>query len=181
MDAIESHLRQVEEGMTLLDTEEINRVVRVLKVVKDVGGTVYLFGNGGSHTTAAHFANDLSKMLRIKAECLGNMTALVTAYGNDTGWRNMYSGILAHRVKERDCVVGISCGGNSENVLFGLRLGRERECFSIGLTGMDNSSEINKLGLDALVHTPGVPDIRVQEDLHLMVCHAIVRQMQEER
>lgn len=178
-DRVGTHFSEVSEGMTLLDVQAIEKAVMVLSVVRRNGGTVYLFGNGGSHTTASHFANDLLKVSRLKAVCIGDMTSSMLAYGNDDGWKNMFSNPLKEMLRERDGVVGISCSGNSENVVSGLRVAIDEGILAVGLTGMSESSEINKIGVNALVHTLGVSDIRVQEDLHLMVCHAIVRGLQE--
>lgn len=180
MSKIGIHFRQIEEGMTLMDEDEILNLVNVLQVGKKQGGTVYLFGNGGSHATASHFANDLMKMCRIPTVCVGDMASAMLAWGNDTGWENMFYGPLAEMVKEKDVVIGISCSGNSANVIRAL-IGAKDEWGVLcgGMTGISNGSEINMLGLDALIHAR-VPDIRVQEDLHLMVCHAIVRAIQED-
>lgn len=179
MNAIIKHLTQVEEGMTLLDRDEVLQMVRVIRLIKAAAGTLYLFGNGGSHATASHFANDLTKMIKIRAVCVGDMTPVVTAYGNDTGWENMFASHLSAVCRDTDGLVGISCSGNSNNVLKGLGVGKTKGLLTIGLTGISNSSPINYLDLDALVHAR-VPDIRVQEDLHMMVCHAVVRCLQEE-
>jgi D-sedoheptulose 7-phosphate isomerase len=179
MNAITKHMRQVEEGMTLLDIVEVERLVSVLKFVKERKGTVYLFGNGGSHATASHFANDLMKMAKIKAGCVGDMAPAVMAWGNDTGWENMYYGPLSELVETYDAVIGISCSGNSENVVRALRAGLDQwDVLTACLTGMSDSNVASTLGLDAVVHVR-VPDIRVQEDIHLMVCHAVVRALQE--
>jgi len=180
MKKIGIHFKQVEEGMTLMDEGEIEKVVDFLRTVRALGGVVYVFGNGGSHSTAGHFANDLAKMCRIKAICVGEMQASMLAYGNDTGWENMFYGPLSGMVGEKDGLFGISCSGNSENVVRALKAGMEE--FGVvcaGLTGMSETSAMSTMGLDALVHAR-VPDIRVQEDLHLMVCHAIVRAVQED-
>lgn len=179
MNATTKHMRQVEEGMTLLDIVEVERLVSVLKFVKERKGTVYLFGNGGSHATASHFANDLMKMAKIKAVCIGDMAPAVMAWGNDTGWENMYYGPLSELVETYDAVIGISCSGNSENVVRALRAGLDQwDVLTACLTGMSDSNVVSTLGLDAVVHVR-VPDIRVQEDIHLMVCHAVVRALQE--
>ena len=176
---IRKHLAQVSEGMTLLDMEEIEKVVMSLGIIRKGGGTVYVCGNGGSHTTASHFANDLMKMVRIKAVCLGDMSATVFAYGNDDGWVDMFKKPLEDMLKPGDAVVGISCSGKSVNIISALGFAVSEGAIAIGLTGISNDSEINRMDLTALVHMLGVPDIRVQEDLHLMVCHAIVRTLQE--
>ena len=179
MKKIGIHFAQVEEGLTLMDQDEIAGMVHVLNMVKQNGGTVYVFGNGGSHATAGHFANDLMKMCRIKAVCVGDMASAMMAWGNDTGWENMFYGPINEMVQPNDGVVGISCGGNSENVTRALIAAKDEwGVLCAGMTGISNSSEINMIGLDALIHAR-VPDIRVQEDLHLMVCHAIVRAIQE--
>lgn len=172
------HFSEVSEGITLLEKQEISVAIMVMNIVRKNGGTVYLFGNGGSHTTASHFANDLLKVARVKAVCIGDMTSSMLAYGNDDGWKKMFSNPLEGMLRECDGVVGISCSGNSENVVSGLRVALDRGVLAVGLTGMSLDSEINKIGLNALVHTLGSPDIRVQEDLHVMVCHSIIRSLQ---
>lgn len=180
MDAIEKHLRQVEEGMSLLDQSEVMKLVEILKVVRKNHGTVYVFGNGGSMVTASHFANDLMKMCRIKAVAVGDMKAVVSAWGNDTGWENMFFGPLSEMVTGKDALVGISCSGNSANVIRALQAGRDEwDALCAGMTGMSDQSMMTALDLDVIIHTWGVPDIRVQEDLHLMICHAVVREIQE--
>ena len=180
MNAVEKHLRQVNEGMTLLNGEEVQTVIRSLMLIKAEGRTVYLVGNGGSAATASHFANDLMKQAKIKAVCLNDQVPVMTAYGNDHGWENMYANPLRmFKLDGYDGVFGISCSGKSENVIRALGVGKERSAITMGMTGMSDSSEINQAVQFGLVHAR-VPDIRVQEDLHMMVCHAIVRTIQEE-
>lgn len=177
MKNIKIHINELSEAVTLLDRQSIMELVRVLEMVRSQGKRVYVCGNGGSHTTAAHFTNDLVKICRIKAECIGNDASTVFAYGNDEGWGNMFSGAISGKVEGGDCVFGISCSGNSENVVKALELAQAQGAFVVGLTGMSSSSKMSKLGLDGLVYVRA-SDIRVQEDVHLMVCHAIVREIQ---
>lgn len=174
------HFSEVGEGLSFLDPSEIQRAVDILKLVRDnLRGTVYLFGNGGSHATASHFANDLTKMCRLRAVCIGDMAPSMLAYGNDSGWGSMFAGPLARFVNPAvDVVIGLSCSGNSENVINALIYARSREILTIGMTG-GGSGEIAGLKLDALIRTPGTHDIRTQEDLHSIVCHAIARALQE--
>lgn len=180
MNMFGKHLSDVNEGMSLIDQDEVVKLVELLKVVRNKQGTVYLFGNGGSHATAGHFANDLMKICRIKAVCVGDMASSMMAYGNDTGWENMFFGPLSEMVKWNDALIGISCGGNSANVIRALWGGINAWNVLAGaLTGISDDNQISKMGLDAVVHTHGVTDIRVQEDLHMMICHAVIRMLQE--
>jgi D-sedoheptulose 7-phosphate isomerase len=175
VNSINLHFEQVLDGLNLLDETEIKQVIMTLAVVRKLDGTVYLFGNGGSHATAGHFANDLVKMCGIRAVCVGDMTSAILAYGNDNGWDNMFVDLLEKMMEKRDCAFGISCSGNSTNVIRALEMARNRDVLAVGLTGESFHSVINDCALDGLVHTPGVNDIRAQEDLHLMICHAVSR------
>ena len=177
MDAIEKHLIQVSQGIGLLDRGQIETVVNALGIVRKLGGTVYLCGNGGSSALASHFTNDLIKIGRVRAVCLSDNVPVMTAYGNDTGWNNMFSGPLERcEITEKDALIGISCSGNSGNVLKAMEYARERAGFVIGLTGMGDGAIVKMA--DLLV-TARVPDMRVQEDLHTIACHAIARALQE--
>lgn len=178
MNPILRHLSQVSEAMTLLDVEQVRRFSDAIRVVKQAGGTMYLFGNGGSHTTASHFSNDLLKMAKVKAVCVGDMTAAMLAYGNDEGWQNMFVAPLRKLLKPTDGVIGISCSGNSRNVIKPLQYALGCGVLATGLTGLLGESIMSNLGLDVLVSVPA-DDIRVQEDVHLMICHAVTRMLQE--
>ncbi len=179
MKKITIHFNQSSEAMSLVDRDEAVEVVRILEIVRKSGRRVYVCGNGGSHATASHFVNDLVKQNRIKAECVGSDISTVYAYGNDEGWQNMFSGAISGKLEAGDCVVGFSCSGNSENVIKALELAQQFGAFTVGFTGLSKSSKMALMGLNALVYVP-VPDIRVQEDLHLMLCHSIVRALQDE-
>lgn len=178
MKRIRKHFSEVDEALSLIDTTEIENVVRVLRIVKQAGKRVYVFGNGGSHATATHFVNDLVKQNRIKAHCVGSEAPTVFAYGNDNGWENMFRDPLVGKLETGDCLFGISCSGNSENVVRALELAVVSNGFAVGLTGASEHSAMAKLGMDAIVYVP-VEDIRVQEDAHLIICHSIVRALQE--
>lgn len=179
MKRFDIHFNQVSEAMSLVDETEVRRVIDILEMVRNQHRRVYVMGNGGSHATASHFVNDLNKMCRVRAYTVGSDVPTVYAYGNDNGWGNMFSDAIAGQIEQGDCAVGFSCSGNSDNVVRALETARNRGAWAVGITGLSKSSEMAKMALDAVVYVP-VPDIRVQEDLHLMICHAIVREMQND-
>lgn len=180
MNPITKHIAQVKQGIELLDVPEIEKAVSLLRLVRSHGGTVYLFGNGGSAALASHFANDLIKMGRVKAVCLSDAFPVTSAYGNDEGWENMYLNQLkAVFDAARDCALGITCSGNSVNVVRAMEWAYINGSFALVLTGMRGGTEIHNISFLTLVHAP-VPDVRVQEDLHAVCCHAMARALQEE-
>ena len=179
MDSIAKHLIQVRQGLELLDPNEIEKAVSLFRMVRGWGGTVYLFGNGGSAALASHFANDLMKMGRVRAVCLSDAWALSSAYGNDEGWENMYLNQLKVVFEQKDCVVGITCSGNSENVVRAVSWVCREGGLALVLTGDRKDSKIHEVGNIPFLYAR-VPDIRVQEDLHMVACHAMARALMEE-
>lgn len=170
------HFQEVEDAMYQVKLDDIQKLTSVLQVVKKSDGVVYTFGNGGSHATALHFTNDLMKIVKLRSVCVGEISAAMLAFGNDEGWDDMFAAPLMRMLKPGDGVVAFTCSGNSRNVIEGLKVAEAHGHLAAGLTGNSIESEINGLNLDALVHVPA-KDIRVQEDVHLMICHAVVRMM----
>lgn len=179
---LDSHLRQVFDGANLLDRAEYDLALQILKVVRDtMKGTVYLCGNGGSAALAAHLANDLMKMGKTRAIDLGAGVPVFTAYGNDCGWDQMYAKPLGRLLHEdTDCVIGITCSGNSANVLNALEHASKRGCLIVALTGNDYKSKLHDMvQVDCIIHAPA-KDIRVQEDILSIVSHSLARDLAEE-
>lgn len=178
VDVLKKHLSQVVEGVNMLDGVEFRGILDALKIVRGWKGVVYTFGNGGSSALASHLCNDLIKMGKMRAICLNDGVPTMMAYGNDCGWENMFMQPLSKMMGERDIAFGISCSGNSENVVRALEWADAHDYLTAGLTGCSSESGINKVA-ESLLHAR-VPDIRVQEDLHSIVCHALARGLQEE-
>lgn len=167
------HLKNVVEALCYLEEEEIRKAVEVLKKARERAANVWLVGNGGSAATAEHFANDLIKMCGIKAVAVSSMTSTTLAYGNDEGWERMFANPLRRLADVGDVVIAISCSGNSPNVVEAVN-GILHKCEVIAMTG----SGINKLSnmypsdIKTLIRAYS-DEITVQEDVHLIVCHAI--------
>lgn len=175
MNQLELQVSEVGYALAQMDMVSVRALHLVVQTVRQAGGVVYTCGNGGSHSTASHFANDLLKVVNVRAVCLGDMVPAMLAFGNDEGWENMYAEMVGRLLRPGDGVVGFTCSGESENVLRALKVAKVRKNLVVGLTGHSLGSRIGKMGLDVLVRVPEVDDMRVQEDVHLIVCHAVVR------
>lgn len=167
------HFSEICEAFSLVDDGQILRAIEILTTIRAAGGTVWIAGNGGSAATASHFANDLTKMGRVKAICISDMTPTTLAYGNDDGWEFMFSNALEAHIGNKDAVVGISCSGNSPNIIAFLHMAKSR--FKIGLTG-PGVSRMSQMYTDVLIRAMA-DDITAQEDVHSAVCHAIARSL----
>jgi len=89
---------------------------KIVEAIKNAN-FVWIIGNGGSASTANHFANDLVKMCGIKAISLCANEAVVMAYANDCGYENIFYKQLRVFFREDDLLITISGSGTSANIV----------------------------------------------------------------
>jgi D-sedoheptulose 7-phosphate isomerase len=145
------------------------------------GGTVLVFGNGGSAADAQHFAAELVGRYQTErkawpAIALTTDTSALTAIGNDYGFDRVFARQLEGLGRKGDVAIGISTSGNSPNVLRALEAANDRGVISVALTG--------KGGQAAAIarHHIGVAEeltARVQE-VHMTVLHVICELIDKE-
>jgi D-sedoheptulose 7-phosphate isomerase len=169
-----SYRTDVETAMRGIPNIYVEEAVNILRKARLEGCAVYLVGNGGSAATASHFANDLVKAGHIRAYSIPDIVPLITAYGNDDGWQSIFREPLTRLMLPQDVLISISCSGNSANVVEAARMVWERNIVgdSIALVGADRKCELAQYA-DVVIDVP-FKDIRVQEDCHMAICHAIV-------
>jgi D-sedoheptulose 7-phosphate isomerase len=170
---IRRHLERVQEALHALAVEDIARAVDVLREAREHGRRVFTVGNGGSAATASHFANDLLKMCGLDATCLTDHVTVMLAYGNDTDWDEMFSGSLERILRPGDVLVAITCGGRSSNVYRAAEAALDLGGELIAMTGdwEDNALPTPEAGVMIVAAAGG--RITVQEDAHMVICHAI--------
>lgn len=140
------------------------------------GGTVFVLGNGGSASTASHFACDLAKGTRVdgrptfRVMPLTDNVAMITAWGNDTSYERVFAEQLVALVRPDDVVVIISASGNSPNVLLAAQAANDAGASTIAMTG--NSGGHLRHIVGTLITAP-VGSIEQVEDVHLVVAHSL--------
>ncbi len=165
-----------------IDREPIYAAIDVLHQARMDGKQVFIMGNGGSASTASHMVCDLAKNTRrsdwphYKVIGLADNMAILSAYGNDDGYDNVFRLQLANLMNPGDVVVAISTSGNSPNVLRAVELANEDGATVIGMTGFG----AGKLGpmVDIHLHVPS-DCIEQVEDIHLMLEHLITKALRE--
>ena len=94
------------EVLSRLDVDALNEAMGLIEEAYKARKKVYIFGNGGSSATAAHYQNDfnkgLSETLDTKFEfvCLNNDTATLMAIANDIGFEEVFRYQLKGRIRE---------------------------------------------------------------------------------
>lgn len=160
----------------------------ILLDAKKGGKHVFIMGNGGSASTASHFASDLMKgtlagddRVRFKAFSLSDNIPLMSAWANDSSYDDIFVEQLKNLLSEGDVVVGISGSGNSPNILKALEYANGRGAVTVGLTGrhLGKVGKIKRIAKSCLV----VPVEMMQqiEDVHLLIEHMITAMMREEQ
>jgi D-sedoheptulose 7-phosphate isomerase len=145
------------------------------------GGSVLVFGNGGSAADAQHFAAELlgrfeKERKAYPAVALTTDTSALTAIGNDYGFDRVFARQLEALGKKGDIAIGITTSGNSPNVLRALEAGNERGMMTVALTGRGGAA-----GKIARLHVPVDEDrtARIQE-VHATVLHVICELVEAE-
>jgi D-sedoheptulose 7-phosphate isomerase len=176
------YVQGVQDVLSRLREEPIHQLIQILHEARTNHRQVILLGNGGSASTASHFACDLSKNARcdgwpdFRVISLGDNLAVLTAYANDEGYENIFVKQLASLILPDDVVIGISTSGNSENVLRALEFAREAKATTVGLTGFDGGA-LKDL-VDIHIHVPS-DCIEHVEDVHLMIEHMVTKTLRE--
>lgn len=135
--------------------EAVLKAVDILYDAWRRGSTVFTMGNGGSASTATHFASDLAKFTivgnkpRFKVYSLNDNTPLVSAWTNDSGFGSIFAEQMQPWLAEGDVLVGFSVHGGSgtgeagpwsQNMVRAMALAKERRAKVIGLSGFDGGA-----------------------------------------
>lgn len=171
------YLTGLKDAIDSVDVAEITAVMDQLLAVYERQGFVYIFGNGGSASTAAHFVNDFNKGIgqnlpkRFRFSCLNDNVATVLALANDIDYGQVFVGQLRNFLTPQDVVIAISGSGNSRNVLEAVEYANNRGATTIGLVGF-GGGKLKEL-VDHCIHVP-VHDMQKVEDLHLAMNHVMM-------
>ncbi len=165
-----------------ISPEVIQQVIQVLHHARLNKRNIFMLGNGGSASTASHFAADLSKNTysekypSFRAIALTDNMAIFSAYANDEGYENVFSRQIAALANPRDIVIAISASGNSLNVVRALEVANRMNLVTIGFTGF-TGGKVRSL-VDIHLHVPS--DVIEQvEDIHLLLEHMICKSLRE--
>lgn len=176
MNYIPNYIDRVKEVMAKLDVSDIETLVDWLRETRELGGTIFTMGNGGSSSTASHWVNDLvkgasyQKDKKFKVMCLSDSIATLTAYSNDVSYADALVEPLKNFLGPNDLVIAISGSGESENVIRAIDYANQNNVRTVGLTGRDGGRLGKLVKLEINVPEENMGRI---EDVHMMITHAV--------
>ena len=145
---------------------QIEEAARIMTDAYRNGHSALLAGNGGSAADAQHLAGELVNQFYfarpgIPAHSLSTDTSVMTAIGNDIGYKYLFSRQIEAQGTKGDVFIGISTSGNSENII---------EALKVGLTG-SKPCLMDELA-DLCIKVPSDITPRIQES-HILIGHII--------
>ena len=174
-DDVVEWLADARRAIETMDAEAVTRAAQALADVRFRGGTIFIAGNGGSASTANHFACDLQKATRIEGQgtraiSLSDNTALLTAWGNDLSFDCVFAEQLRLLAVRGDALVLLSVSGSSPNLLEALSVAREMNLTTVALLGKDGGRAASLVNHSVIVSSD---DYGWVESAHLVLEHVI--------
>ena len=139
------------------------------------GGTLLIFGNGGSASDAQHAAAELVGRFErerpgLAAVALTTDLSVMTSVANDYGFDRVFARQVEALGRPGDVAFGISTSGTSPNVVAALEAARARGLQTVALTGRDGGAAGRAAGIH--INVPSDSTARVQE-VHRTMLHVI--------
>jgi D-sedoheptulose 7-phosphate isomerase len=188
---IKQYLEELQTVAKSVSQDDIRRAITLLYDAWKEGRQIFVAGNGGSASTATHFACDLAKYCavegkrRFKVYCLNDNIPLVSALVNDLGWDSIYYEQLRNLMNKGDVLILISVHGGSgadkagmwsQNILKAAKYVQENGGKVVGLAGFDGGAL--KQIADACIVAP-VNSTPQTEGFHACLTHLIVAGLKE--
>jgi D-sedoheptulose 7-phosphate isomerase len=179
-DYFKSYCQYLQKLISQVDTESVKRVVDCFLQARQNNKTIYFAGNGGSASTASHFAQDMGEIGRkirgkgFRTQSINDNVSALTAISNDYSYDNVFSMQIQYNFDPGDVLVVISASGNSPNVINAVNLAKEKGGVAVGLVGFEDGGRLAQI-CDHIVHINSKKgEYGPVEDIHLILSHMIV-------
>jgi len=186
MTRINDFLSETNRLIGALDRSAINQAREILLDCYRRGSRVFTIGNGGSASTAQHFACDLAKYIipegarPFDARCLLDNVALYTAWANDAAREDVFVNLLRGALTAGDVVIAISVHGGSgfsADLARAVRFASMAGAATISLVGFDGGTLHRESTCSILVPIDSTPQT---EAIHLVIEHLLMHLLKEE-
>jgi D-sedoheptulose 7-phosphate isomerase len=180
---IAPYIQRLQQELDRVAVDEIQTWADLIYDAWENDKFVYIFGNGGSGTTATHMVEDLGKSTlrpsdlrdeskqRLKVLGLADNLGWILAVGNDVGYDQIFVQQLMNYGRAGDLVIAISGSGNSPNILAAVDWANRHDLRTFGLTGYDGG-KLKQMAQRGL-HVP-LNDMGMVESIHLCLFHWVL-------
>ena len=175
---IENYISEHSKVFNAIDKDSILKSIEMITNAIYSDKKIITCGNGGSASTASHFITDWNKMYNLSSGkkfrgiSLTDNIGLITAFGNDVNYNEVFSGQLKAIMDEGDVLVAVSGSGNSPNIIEAINTAKSLKGKVIGVLGYDGGKALNLC--DEVFHCPSW-DMQICEDIHLSFGHLVMK------
>ena len=178
--AIEEFLHETSMLLSRLDRRAIAQARDLLLDCYRREGRVITMGNGGSASTAQHFACDLAKFViptgqrPFDTRCLTDNVSLYTAWANDADRSDVFVNLMRGLLRPGDVVIACSVHGGqgfSADLVRAVRFANTTGAQTISLVGFDGGSLHQESTVSILVPVGSTPQV---EAIHLVIEHLLM-------
>ncbi len=175
------YIKQMVEIINDFPLNNLSDFINCIGKAYEENRTIFVIGNGGSASTASHFAADLNKNViftgrRPRVIALTDQIGSITAWGNDTEYTNIFVEQLKNFYNQGDLVIALSGSGKSPNVLKAIKWAKIHSATIVGLTGIQGLP-LKELS-DVCIMVPSNKMEQI-EDFHLVCMHAMIVSIRE--
>ncbi len=177
MDYVDQYLTELEAVIHSLSRDDVRKVVEALLVAWRADKQIFIIGNGGSAATASHMMNDINKLTimpgkpRFRAIALSDNVPLMTAWGNDAAYEDIFAEPLRNLMRADDILIAISTSGNSPNIVKAVDVAHDEYNAQVIAFVGDKGGRLAEQA-DILIRIPS-DHIGQQEDGHVILDHVI--------
>jgi D-sedoheptulose 7-phosphate isomerase len=179
----------LQESVRLLQQLDHAAIAKARDLLLDCyrrSGRVFTAGNGGSASTAQHFACDLAKFVipagarPFDVRCLTDNVSLYTAWANDAARDDVFVNQMRGLLQAGDVLILISVHGGkgfSGDLVHAVRHANEVGARSIALVGFDGGLLHQEATCSILVPVESTPQT---EAIHLVIEHLLMDLLKRE-
>lgn len=177
---IDTYLTETSQLLARLDRSAVARAAELLLACYRQRGRVWTMGNGGSASTAQHFACDLAKFVippgqpPFDTRCLTDNVSLYTAWANDAAREDVFVNQMRGLVRPVDVAILISVHGGkgfSSDLVHAVRYAGGMGASTISLVGFDGGQLHQESTCSILVPADSTPHT---EGIHLVIEHLLM-------
>ena len=172
------YIAGLKDVLDRFDYDGFERTVDMILSAYENETHIFVMGNGGSGSTASHFACDINKGCcidldkKFKMICLNDNVPTMLALSNDISYESVFVEQMKNFFNPGDLVIGISGSGNSENVLRAIRYAKDNNGRTIGFSGYSGGKLADLADVSLVAR---VDDMQKVEDVHMIIVHIIMQ------
>ncbi|MFA5075467.1 MAG: SIS domain-containing protein [Candidatus Babeliales bacterium] len=181
---VNQYLNEVKQISSLIDTNCIEKIIKILKKTREEKGRIFFLGVGGSSGNATHAVNDFRKIVGIESYAPTDNVSELTARVNDDGWDSSFvNWLMGSNLKSSDAIFVLSVGGGnlekniSANIVNALKYCKTVGAKILGIVGKDGGYTAKVADACLIIPTVNAQTITPHTESfqavvwHLIVCH----------